>query len=1153
MQNFHVYKSSAGSGKTYTLVREYLKIVLYNPGAVRHILAITFTNAAAAEMKERIIEGLSFVGALGETPVTEEKPRPDPEPSATHDPDPARASHPRNAPDPARTADPDSADKTANDPDKASHPGNSKDPSSAGNTANSPEKAADTARESARKKGRALLEQIMEDRKNEGAALLNEEQLIRNARLVLKKILHQYSDFSVSTIDSFVHRVIRTFAFDLRIPLHFEVSLDAETLLKQAVDLLINQAGRDKKLTDLLVTYIVSQADDEKDVRIEQQITGLAKTLTDEESSKFIEQLKEVEMQDFQQLAGKLKGKVKAFEDEISRVAGDALDLIHRNNIPPEAFYRGKSGIYNYFLHLSRGQIKEKINPNSYVQKTIEEDKWVSGKCTPDQEGSIEAIREELVRSFERIRSLAEEGLETYLNRQAVLRSIFPLAVLNEVEKMLEEIKTEHILLHISDFNKRIAAIITEQPVPFIYERLGERYRHYMIDEFQDTSMLQWQNLLPLVENSLSAGHLSLVVGDGKQAIYRFRNGDVEQFANLPALTGELKKIAQPEWEVTLKNNYREISLDTNWRSAREIISFNNEFFRFTRNLLPENMQGIYKEVTQKARPDKEEGYVNIRFMEGQNKEELQENTLREIPGIINNCRNAGHPLQDITILCRANEEARMVARMLLTENIPVISPDSLLLSYSPEVNFFLSIITLLDNPSGPVAAAEVITFLHQRGQITTPPDLHEALQKAGLSKQKAKSTSSLLPGLEKLMHANGIDFSFRVFEHQNVYDTCETILRHFFSEDAPPNPFVAYFTDAVFDFSEKHMLSYSDFLEWWEENQQKYSIVIPEGTEAVRVMTVHKSKGLQFPVVIHPFAVQKPDKPTRKGFWTTGESASVPELPAAWLEMSKSTLSGTPFEEDYKQEQEKTLLDMLNATYVAFTRPSEKLFILSGKEAKSYKPGTINGMLHNFLVSKGLWDDAETVYQFGSFGSSTRKAGPAGPETDYFRHLMSEQWTRALRIRSHQTERSSLLEDTDPLERGNLLHRAMEMIDNHNDVGEVLRQMVANGEIDSSKQAEWEEKIRHILSDPVVAPCFSSSVKVRKEAGLFDENGTFYRPDRVVFTDNETVILDYKTGKAYRKHREQMEGYANILRSMGYPGVKKLLIYLDKGIAETV
>ncbi len=1115
MQNFHVYKSSAGSGKTYTLVREYLKIVLNDPGAVRHILAITFTNAAAAEMKERIIDGLGQIAALGETRAQEEASCAGKEPPARSNPDTAGANNPA----------------MPNEPGKATDPGK---------TAN-------------RKKGRALLTQIMEDRNKEGFTPLHEGQLIRNAQLVLKKILHQYSDFSVSTIDSFVHRVIRTFAFDLRIPLHFEVSLDAEALLKQAVDLLINQVGSDKKLTALLVTYMVNQADDEQDVRIEQHITRLAKTLTDEESSRFIAQLKEVEMQDFQQLAGELKKRVKEFEEKVAREAGAALELIRRNELPQEAFYQGKKGIYNYFMYLANGDVKDKIHPNNYVLKTIEEDKWLSGKCNAEQEGRIMAIKGELIRYYERIRSLAEEGLETYLNRQAVLRSIFPLAVLNEVEKMLEEIKTEHILLHISDFNKRIAAIITEQPVPFIYERLGERYRHYMIDEFQDTSMLQWQNLLPLVENSLSSGHMSLVVGDGKQAIYRFRNGDVEQFANLPALTGELRKISKPEWEVTLQNNYQEISLDTNWRSAKEIIGFNNAFFQFARKQLPEEMQGIYKEVRQKARPDKEEGYVNIRFMEGQNKEELQENTLREITSIINHCREAGHPLQDITILCRANEEASMVARMLLSEHIPVISPDSLLLSYSPEVNFFLSIITLLNNPSDPVAGTEMVTFLQQSGYFTNPSSLHECLIEAGLSGKKATNTSSLLPALEKLMHANGIDFSFRVFEHQNIYDTCETILRHFFAGDTSPNPFVAYFTDAVYDFSGKHMLSYADFLEWWKENQHKYSIVIPEGTEAVRVMTVHKSKGLQFPVVIHPFAVQRPDKMTRKGLWTEGVSASVPELPAVWLEMNKTALAGTPYEEEWKKEKEKTFLDMLNATYVAFTRSSEKLFILSGKEAKSYKPDSVNGMLHDFLASKELWDDTEACYHFGTFGPSAGKAAPPEPETDYFRRLTSEQWTRALRIRSHQAERSSLLEEADPLERGNLLHRAMEMIDSENEVGEVLGQMVANGEIDSSKQAEWEEKIGHILSDPLLRPCFAPGVKAKKEAGLFDEDGTFYRPDRVVFMENETIILDYKTGKAYHKHRQQMEGYARILQSMGYPMVKKLLVYLDKGIAEVV
>ena len=1067
-KNFHVYKSSAGSGKTYTLVKEYLKLVLLDPSRVRQILAITFTNAAAAEMKERIIQAVSEIARLGE-----------------------------------RTGG---------------------------------------------KTDRLLDEVIKELGANEPLNVPGRDTMIRHANEVLKRILHHYADFSVSTIDSFVHRVIRTFAFDLRIPFHFEVELDADSLLRQAVDLLISRVGEDRELTEVLIAYMMTQADDEQDTRIEEKIAKMARTLTDEESILFIERLKETPLQDFRKLATRLRDSVRRFESTIQREALAAQKLIRDAGIPASAFYRGKSGIASYFDRLVTGPVHERIEANSYVWATVDEDRWTSGKCSIEQEAAIMGIRERLLDHFHRIQQTVESNMPQYLCEKALMRTIYPLAVLNEVEKMLEEIKAENVILPISDFNKRIAAIVSRQPVPFIYERLGERYKHYMIDEFQDTSLLQWQNLLPLVENALSEGQVSLVVGDGKQAIYRFRNGDVEQFARLPYLTEGIRAMARPEWEITLENNYAYKNLETNWRSAKAVVEFNNRFFRFAKEALSEELRDIYKESCQKVAGDKPEGLVHIRFLEAGNRQEVAREMMRHITECIRTCLDAGHPLGDITILCRKNSEASMVARELLEQQIPVISQESLLLNQSDEVNFFLAIIRLLANPRDGIAALEMLSFLHKDGRLGEGHSLHECLHSAGLYRHSGKH-QSLHGGLEELLKSHGIDFRFAHFDHLNIYDSCETILRLFFSGGRTPNAFVAFFMDAVFDFSEKHKLSHADFIEWWEEKGHNYSIIVPEGLEAVQVMTVHKSKGLQFPVVIHPFAYQRPDRLTKDGLWTDGERSGIPDIPAQWLEMSQRSLAGTVFEKDLTREQEKTFLDLLNATYVAFTRPSEKLFILTQKEAKEYKRQSVNGLLHDFLQHESLWEEGQDSYSFGEAGTVRKGKGTPVSEEQTMQYLPSRSWSHALRMRSHQRERSMLLGDEDPMERGNLLHRALEEIREIGEVDRVLGQLQERGEIDATASKEWSAKIHQMLANPSLARYFSPGVRVKTEAGIFDEDGSFYRPDRIVFAGEECAIIDYKSGKQYQRHEAQMNTYAAVLEKMGHRQVKKILLYVDEGV----
>ena len=1072
-RNFHVYKSSAGSGKTYTLVKEYLKIVLKEPTAVRHILAITFTNAAAAEMKNRIIEALARIASL----------------------------------------DRQTDDAAA---------------------------------------GENLLAALLEEWEQATNYSPGREKVIANAKIVLKQILHNYTNFSVSTIDSFIHRVVRTFAFDLKIPMNFEVEMDTASLLKRAIDRLITRVGHDQKLTDLLVSYMVSQADDELDTRIEVKMAEMAKTLTEEDGTTYLGLLADLDLDRFSHVTKHIRKQLKDFETKVQAEARSALDMMDDPTLTASAFYSGKKGLYGYFSKLAGGQIKKGIHPGAAAIKTLEEDKWFSAKCSDGQKQLILSIKPELTAQYNKIRQLAEQELDQYLCLQLVWPNLFPLAVLNEVEKMLQEIKSEQNILHISDFNKTIARIIAEEPIPFIYERLGERYRHYMIDEFQDTSGMQWQNLLPLVENGLSEGRLSLVVGDGKQAIYRFRNGDVTQFAELPGLTPGIKSIAKVQWETTLINNYREISLDTNWRSASEIVHFNNRFFLHNRQYLNEDLRKIYDKPDQHPRKDKPGGYVRVEFSNGENKHELEQDISKRVLEIIDECRQLGHPMRDITILCPSNKEGSRLAVMLMEHNIPVISKESLLLNQADEVNFMLSILRLLSNPKDTIAAVEIVGYLHKYKLVREPSSLHACIVFSGLYRNKGQSGEPTLhEGIEKIMHHNGIHFRFRSFDHHNVYDTCETILGLFFSSQSPPNPFVSFFMDAVFDYAARHVQSYDDFLEWWEEKQKNYSLIVPEGVDAVQVMTVHKSKGLQFPVVIFPFAYRAVNKSTKAGFWTEGTSAGVKDLPAVWIKYSKA-LEDTPFGEKFENESGMTMLDRLNATYVAFTRPAEKLFVLTKKAEKDHTDD-IPGQMKCFLESEGMWNEEKTYYEFGIPETVNTRQTSAPPPDSPLQKLLSSPWSRSLRMRSHQAERSVVIGGDDPMERGNLLHRVMEHIHTHADIEEVLQKMHDLGEIDAQTRDEWAEKITQLITQPDIAPCFAPEAQIKTEPGMFDSDGSFYRPDRVVFLENQTYLVDYKTGRQYQKHKDQMNTYARILQAMGYPSIKKILLYLDEGKSKSV
>ena len=1072
MGNFRVYKSSAGSGKTYTLVKEYLKIVLPQPEKMRQILAITFTNAAAAEMKTRIVEELAGIASLAQ------------------------------------------------------------------NTNN--------------KKARQLLSEIMADLPGGENQQLTEEHLIANAQQVIVKILHNYSDFSVSTIDSFTHRIVRSFAFDLHIPVNFEIELNATTLLKQAVDMLISRAGSDPQLTGFLIKYINTQADNDQGLRIEEAIGKVAQNLMSEESAPFIEKLQKLSLDKFLEIQKNISAEIKFLESGFKSQSQQALQIISNAGLTADAFFQGKNGIIGYFKKLSEGNLANALVPGSNAQKTLDDDLWYGSKATTTDKAAIDTIKEQLRQAAANILGQSNLHLQNYMLLKAVSHNLFPLGVLNEVQRMLQEIKNENVLLLLSDFDRKIAAIVAEQPVPFIYERIGERYQHYMIDEFQDTSTLQWQNLLPLIENGLATGNLSLVVGDGKQAIYRWRNGDVEQFVRLPELHQTIGGVSKDQWQDTLKRNYRENSLATNWRSRKTIVEFNNAFFEMAKYSLSEELKPVFQGQRQQWKEDADGGYVEISFIEKTHDRTYQDITHEKVKLTIERLLNAGHPYSDITILCRNKNKGSLLAGYLLAHQIPVISSDSLLLNQSEEVMFFIAILNLLANPHDDIAAAIIINYLIATGYFSESANLHGLLHSLNqFPKPAAPNTHNWQHTIDSLLQTKGIEFKFANLTFLNLYDVCESITRHFFSR-GKPNPFVAFFMDAVFEYSEKNRLSISDFLQWWNESGKEFSLVVPKGLDAVQIMTIHKSKGLQFPVVIFAFADLVADEPTKNGTWQNPEHELTKELGAIWLNLSKKTLEHTTYHQVYEREMDCTVLDILNLAYVAMTRPQEKLFILSKKPPKSTTSRLrLDILLSNHLKQQNTWDDNVSEYQFGDFENAKSASVTNQAGTPVFSRLLSRSWTGALRMRSNQLERG--LASATHRERGKLMHRALEQIKTTNDIDSVLTLMHTDGEIDQSTQTEWRQRIMNLLTQESLKACFEPGANIKTEAGLFDELGNFYRPDRVVLLKGKTVVIDYKTGKENQDHIEQINKYATLLESMGYPAVEKWLLYLDLDNSKTV
>jgi ATP-dependent exoDNAse (exonuclease V) beta subunit len=612
-------------------------------------------------------------------------------------------------------------------------------------------------------------------------------------------------------------------------------------------------------------------------------------------------------------------------------------------------------------------------------------------------------------------------------------KTIFPLAVLNEIEKVLNEFKKQNNLIHISEFNSRIASIVMNEPVPFIYERLGEKYHHLLIDEFQDTSVLQWMNFIPLIENALASGYFNLVVGDGKQAIYRWRSGDIGQFNALPSIIGSDQNPVLKEREKALTNHFQLVNLDRNFRSRAEIVDFNNRFFSTIAPLvLTGGKEMIYQDIEQKYNPDNTGGFISIEFLSPEGISAKDESsTFERILGIIAEAAEQNYEWKDMAILCRSNKNASRIAGFLLASGIDVVSAESLLIHHSLKVRFVIAVLRVLFEPPNDIVKEEVRLFL---------------------SEHMPEVTGSL----SALFH----DLPFLP-----LFDLCETIIRRF-DLNTTVDPYLQFFLDVVLNFSAKTSHNVLDFLAFWDKNHQKFSITVPEELNAVRVLTIHKAKGLQYPLVILPYA-QESRKNTKGYLWVDLDKSLIPGLDTALLKSEKE-MESTVYRHLYQDEQEKSMLDLINLLYVAMTRPEEQLYILTSlPPADSDSIDSLSKFFVSFLISEGLFCKDLLVYEFGKKCDHRTVHDEIKTGAIILNEMISSDWHNRIAIR---TKAPAIWDTDNPLKKsdwGNRVHEVLSWIKVAGDLPGAIEKALIRGLIESNEAELLTDKLLQVIHHP--------------------------------------------------------------------------------------
>ena len=777
-----------------------------------------------------------------------------------------------------------------------------------------------------------------------------------------------------------------------------------------------------------------------------------------------------------------------------------------------------KKTITRHFTKISVGDFSN-IYKNQIEKNLIEGNLHLSTSSEKDKI-SIEKIRGDLLKNYRECKKIIFKK-KLFEN---ILNNISPLSILSEIKKEIELIKKEENFLLISEFNKLVNEEIKSQPAPFIYEKIGTKFSHFFIDEFQDTSKMQWDNLKPLIENSLSSEHSTLTLaGDPKQSIYRWRGGDVKEFMNLLA----------NESPFFCDKNI--INLNNNYRSSREIVNFNNSLFKHISEIYTDNSDLLQiLKFPKQNHSNNEKGYLSLKFYEKNNKTDIEQFYIIQTLSNIEDLIQRGYSYQDICIIVRKKKEGVKIGDYLTENNIPIISSEVLNLSSSTDIILILNLIRFHIEQSD----FNKINLCKSLCELNFISQLQEDFLIDILEKD--------FEDIKKCITIDNFNLELKQLNRVSTYEALEYIIDEFkIMKDG--NAYVQFFLDFAHEYTHKFQTGLIEFVEYFEEKKEKLNIVNPQGIDAVEIITIHKSKGLEFPIVIYPFANINIHGDLNPKTWINIEDEQDIDLKKSLININQDL---EKIDKDlFSSYRRKLEIDNINLLYVVLTRAQKELYILSDKNIDTKGNEKLNlysGIFISYLKKIDAWDNSKSSYDFGIKTLSKTKIKPS-------KNLIQNHVTVNSRIKQNIIISSknsiSWLNDFDyAQEEGNVFHKIMEEISSKKDVILVLNKFYDLGVIDDGQKKEYERNILTIINHTDLNKYYKEELISFNEREIISKSGAILVPDRLAFINNsEVAVIDYKTGSESLSHINQLNKYQGVLEEMNIKVVEKILIYVGE------
>lgn len=1083
MSNFITYKASAGSGKTYTLAVEYIKQLLLSeePHAHRHILAVTFTKDATGEMKDRIVAELYGLAA-------------------------------------------------------------------------------------ALPESKGFMQSVAEKLELYGKSM-SEAQIQQKAKQALTGILHDYSRFYVGTIDSFFQRVLRNLARELGKGSKFNIELNTTKVVNDAVQQMIEKSNRDPKLLEWIGRYIEEKIDQGQNWRVDKELKSFGMNIFNEYFQEHESALR-AQLEGNPKLLEEMMKTHKALKDEYEKrmqaFANLFFKILQDNAVSPyELAGGGKNMGYvaSYYSKILNGKYGDDIF-GSTVQKALDDSsKWAGGKAEKSKKDEIVYLAESvLIPHLQDTEDYRTQHLINYNSSVLILKNIHQLGLLWDIALEMEEQNKENNRFMLSQTALFLNQMIADSDASFVYEKIGSQIKHVMIDEFQDTSRLQWRNFKSLLSEILGQGNFSLVVGDVKQSIYRWRNGD-----------WSILNTIEKQLPTDIK------TLEKNFRSQKRVVDFNNAFFVKAAELLDADLQEQFSgmvespfpsayeanNVIQQPSQQAEQGFVSIDFVSEDKEQELsyRELSLACLVEKLEALQAAGLTASQVCVLTRTNREIMEIAEYLAAQKaerpqlaaaqfLDIISNDAFQLAASPALKIIVEALRSLADWDNPVPRAQLL-LMWQEAMQAQAVDMHHLLQ-------NAETTDALLPeGFRRSDYAR--------LEVMPLFELILHLYRCFGLAKLPNQSSYLYaFLDNLNNYLQQNPSDISSFLTYWNEELSLKSVPNESGLGGVRAMTIHKSKGLQFHTVIVAFCDWKMSDSRNGLVWCSKkeEPFNLELLPVN----HNQTMKQSVFSQEYAEEITQLYMDNLNVAYVAFTRAERNLIVLSQKQKENTKSLTVAGIISALSTSGSLPGAfAEEADQL-LYGEIDATAVAGEKETANVLKTSPKKNSVAVDFVAQEIpDKDSIFrqsnkskdfiasgempEENQYIRRGNVMHALFSNIHTLSDIDAAVDKLIFEGLITREDKQEYIDKLTESVQASGVEAWFSADYRLFNECVILekDEQGKtrIRRPDRVMVSPTEVIVVDYKFGEAHKSHQKQVQQYLQLLQKMGYSNTKGYLWYV--------